>query len=136
MNKNTTIFTVGTVGCIVMAIVYAVIALFGMVDGVFPLGYAVEAFTTRDIGAVILFLAAAAEIVTVVITRIVYNAMDKVALISRGTTFTGMAFIALIFVFQQSIIPIALWLVGAGISVATLYACSDIVKPTKVEEKK
>ena len=134
MKKNTTIFTVGTVGCIIMAIVYAAIAIMGLATGSYPLGYAVEAFTTNKIGTLILFLAAAADIISVIITRIVYNNFEKVALISKGTMFTGMAFVALIFVFQQSIIPIVLWILGAAVSVATLSACSDIVKPKKVEK--
>ena len=134
MKNNNTIFTVGTVGCIIMAIVYSAIAIMGLVNGSFPLGYAVEAFTTNKIGIVILFLAAAADLLSVIITQIVYNNFEKIALISRSTMFTGMAFVALIFVFQQSILPIALWLIGAAVSVSTLSACSSIVKPDKVEK--
>ena len=134
MKKNSTIFTVGTVGCIVMALVYAAVAIMNLATGSYPLGYAVEAFTSPKIGNLILFLAAAAEIISVIITRIVYNNFEKLPLISKGTMFTGMAFVALIFVFQQSIIPIVLWVLGAAMSVATLSACSSIVKPDKVEK--
>ena len=136
MKKNTTIFALGTVGCVIMCIAYAAIAIMGLVNGSFPLGYEVEAFTTNKIGIVILFLAAAAELVSVVITRIVYDDFTKLSLITKGTTFTGMAFVALIFVFKQSLFPIALWLLGAAVSVATLSSCSDIVKPSKEEPKK
>lgn len=135
MKNTNTIFTVGTVGCIVMAIVYSVIAIMGLSTGSYPLGYAVEAFTTNKIGTAVLFLAAGADLVSVILTRIVYNNFEKVGLISKGTMFTGMAFVALIFVFQQSIIPIVLWLLGAAVSVATLSSCSDIVKPKKVEKE-
>lgn len=134
MKKSSTIFTAGTVGCVIMFFAYVVIAILGLINGSFPLGYAVEAFTTNKIGIVVLFLAAAADLISVIITQIVYNNFEKIALISRATMFTGMAFVALIFVFQQSIIPIALWLLGAGVSVATLSACSSIVKPDKVEK--
>ena len=134
MKKNTSMFTAGTIGCVIMFFAYVAIAIMGLVNGSFPLGYAIEAFTTNKIGIVILFLSAAAELITVIITQIVYNNFEKFALISRATMFTGMAFVALIFVFQQSIIPIALWLVGAGVSVATLSACSSIVKPDKPEK--
>lgn len=135
MKNNETIFTLGTVGCIVMAIVYIVVAVMGLSTGSFPLGYQVEAFTSNKIGTVILFLAAAADIISVILTRIVYNNSEKIGLISKGTMFTGMAFVALIFVFQQSILPIVLWLLGAAVSVATLSSCSDIVKPKKDELK-
>ena len=135
MKKATTAFTIGTIGCIVMAIVYSVIAIMGLISGSFPLGYTVEAFTSNKIGIMILFLAAAAELISVIITRIVYNNFEKLPLISKGTMFTGMAFVALIFVFQQSIIPIALWILGGATSVATLSACSSIVKPDKIEKK-
>lgn len=135
MKNNQTIFTVGTVGCILMAIVYIVVAIMGLSTGSFPLGYQVEAFTSNKIGIVILFLSAAADIISVIVTRIVYNDSEKIGLISKGTIFTGMAFVALIFVFQQSIIPIVLWLLGAAVSVATLSSCSDIVKPKNDELK-
>ena len=135
MKNHETTFTLGTVGCVIMAIVYTAIGIMGLVNGAFPLGYQVEAFTSNKIGMVILFLAAAAEIVTVVTTRIVYDNYEKISLISKGTMFTGMAFVALIFVFQQSILPIILWVLGGAVSVATLSACSSIVKPDKVEKK-
>lgn len=135
MNKNTKIFTLGTVGCVLMAIVFSVIAIMGLINGSFPLGYRIEAFTSNKIGITILFLAAAAELISIIITRIVYSNFEKVALISKATMVTGMAFVALIFVFQQSIIPIALWILGGATSVATLSACSSIVKPDKIEKK-
>lgn len=135
MKKHETTFTLGTVGCVIMFFAYIAIAILGIINGSFPLGYQVEAFTSNKIGTVILFLAAAAELVSVVITRIVYDDYEKVSLISKGTMFTGMAFVALIFVFQQSIVPIILWILGAAVSVATLSACSSIVKPDKVEKK-
>ena len=134
MKKSTTTFTIGTIGCVVMALVYAAIGLMGLINGTFPLGYAIEAFTTNKMGIVILFLAAAAEVITIIITQIVYQTFDKIGLISKSTMFTGMAFVALIFVFQQSILPIALWILGGAASVATLASCSDIVKPKKVEK--
>ena len=134
MKKATTAFTIGTIGCIVMAIVYSVIAIMGLISGSFPLGYTVEAFTSNKIGIMILFLAAAAELISVIITRIVYNNFEKLPLISKGTMFTGMAFVALIFVFQQSILPIVLWILGGAASVATLSSCSSIVKPDKIEK--
>lgn len=135
MNKTKTTFTMGTVGCVVMAIVYIVIAVIAITTGSFPLGYAVEAFTTNKMGIVILFLAAAADIISVILTQIVYRTFENIGLISKGTIFTGMAFVALIFVFQQSILPIALWILGAAVSVATLSTCSEIVKPKKVEKE-
>ena len=135
MKKSNTTFIIGTVGCVCMAIVFSVIGLIGVITGNFPLGYQVEAFTTNKIGVVILFLAAAADIISVIITQIVYRSFDKVGLISKSTMFTGMAFVALIFVFQQSILPIALWLLGAAFSVAALSACSEIVNPKKAEKK-
>ena len=135
MKKSNATFLIGTIGCAVMAIVYTVIAIMGLVNGSFPLGYQVEAFTANKIGIVILFLAAAAELVTVIVTRIVYDNFEKISLISKGTMFTGMAFVALIFVFQQSILPIALWILGGATSVATLSACSEIVKPKKVDKE-
>lgn len=122
---------IGTAGCVVMALVYAAIAVIGLVSGSFPLGYMVEAFTTNKIGIVILFLAAAAELVSIVITQIVCRMTDKISLISKGTMFTSMAFIALIFVFQQSLISIVLWALGGAASVATLSACSEMVRPPK-----
>ena len=134
MKKATTTFTIGTIGCVVMAIAYTAIGIIGLVSGEFPLGYAIEAFTSNKIGAMILFLAAAADIISVIVTRIVYNTFDKIGLISKGTMFTGMAFVALIFVFQQSIVPIVFWILGAAVSVATLSACSEIVKPKKAEK--
>ena len=42
---------------------------------------------------------------------------------------------ALVFVFRQRLLPIALWLLGAAASVAALSACSDIAKPRKDELK-
>ena len=117
MKKHETTFTLGTVGCVIMFFAYIAIAILGIINGSFPLGYQVEAFTSNKIGTVILFLAAAAELVSVVITRIVYDDYEKVSLISKGTMFTGMAFVALIFVFQQSIVPIILWILGAAVSV-------------------
>lgn len=135
MKNTNTIFTVGTVGCIVMAIVYIAVAAMGLATGSFPLGYAVEAFTSNKIGAMVLFLAAAADLISVILTQIVYRTFDKIGLISKGTMFTGMAFVALIFVFQQQILPVVLWVLGAAVSVATLSACSDIVKPRKDELK-
>ena len=135
MKNHETTFTLGTVGCVIMAIVYATIGIMGLVNGAFPLGYQVEAFTNNMIGMVILFLAAAAELITVIITRIVYDNYEKISLISRSIMFTGMAFVALIFVFQQSIIPIVLWVLGGAASVATLSSCSSIVKPEKPEKK-
>ena len=129
-NKNNR-FMIGTAGCVVMALVYAAFAVIGLVAGSFPLGYMVEAFTTNKIGIVILFLAAAAELVSIVITQIVCRMTDKISLISKGTMFTSMAFIALIFVFQQSLIPIVLWALGGAASVATLSACSEMVRPPK-----
>ena len=134
MKKTNTIFVIGTVGCIVMAIAYAAIGILGLISGTFPLGYSVEAFTTNKMGAVILFLAAAANVVSVIVTQIVYHTFDRIGLISKGTMCVGMAFVALIFVFQQSIIPIALWVLGGAFSVATLAACSEIVNPKKVEK--
>lgn len=133
--KNEKVFTLGTIACAVMSIAYAAIAILGLIHGEFPLGYRVEAFTTNKIGTVILFLAAAAELVTVVVTRIVYDAFEKLHLISKGTMFTGMAFVALVFVFQQSIIPIVLWVLGGAASVAALSACSSIAKPEKAEKE-
>ena len=133
--KNEKVFTLGTVACAIMTVAYAVIAIMGLVNGEFPLGYRVEAFTSNKIGIMILFLAAAAELITIILTRIVYDAFEKLHLISKGTMFTGMAFVALIFVFQQSIIPIVLWVLGGAASVATLSSCSSIVKPDKVEKK-
>ena len=135
MKKTNTTLTIGTVGCAVMAVVYAAIGIMGLTSGSFPLGYAVEAFTSNKIGATVLFLAAAANILSIILTRIVLANYEKVGLISKGTMFTGMAFVALIFVFQQQILPIALWLLGAAVSVATLSACSEIVKPKKVEKE-
>lgn len=135
MKKNNITFTIGTVGCVIMAIVYIVIAAMGIATGRFPLGYEIEAFTTNKIGIVILFLAAAADILSIILTQIVYRTFDHIGLIAKGTMFTGMAFVALIFVFQQSILPIALWIIGAAVSVATLSACSEIVKPKKVEKE-
>lgn len=135
MKKTNTTFVIGTVGCVIMAIVYIVIAVIGIVAGGFPLGYAVEAFTTNKMGIAVLFLAAAADIISVILTQIVYRTFDNIGLISKGTIFTGMAFVALIFVFQQSILPIALWFLGAAVSVATLSTCSEIVKPKKVEKE-
>ena len=129
-NKNNRLM-IGTAGCVVMALVYAAIAVIGLVSGSFPLGYMVEVFTTNKIGIVILFLAAAAELVSIVITQIVCRMTDKISLISKGTMFTSMAFIALIFVFQQSLIPIVLWALGGAASVATLSACSEMVRPPK-----
>lgn len=134
MKKTNTVFTLGSIGCAIMAIVYIVIAILGIVNGSFPLGYEVEAFTSNKIGITVLFLAAAANIVSLILTQIVRRAFEKVGLISKGTIFTGMAFVALIFVFQQRIIPIVLWLVGAAVSVAALSACSDIAKPKKIEK--
>ena len=129
-NKNNRLM-IGTAGCVVMALVYAANAVIGLVSGSFPLGYMVEAFTTNKIGIVILFLAAAAELVSIVITQIVCRMTDKISLISKGTMFTSMAFIALIFVFQQSLIPIVFWALGGAASVATLSACSEMVRPPK-----
>lgn len=131
MKKTNFVFTLATVGCILFSIVFGAVAVIRLVTGSFPLGYAVEAFTTDQIGVVILFLAAAAEIVNVILTRIVMGNFEKYPLISRGTIFTGMAFVALVFVFQQNILPILLWLLGAAVSVATLASCSDIVNPRK-----
>ena len=131
MKKRNNSFVIGTAGCVIMALVYAAIAVIGLVSGSFPLGYMVEAFTTNKIGIVILFLAAAAELVSIVITQIVCRMTDKISLISKGTMFTSMAFIALIFVFQQSLIPIVLWALGGAASVATLSACSEMVRPPK-----
>ena len=133
--KNEKVFNLGTVACVILMIAYCAIAILGLINGEFPLGYQVEAFTSNKIGTVILFLAAAAELITVIITRIVYDNFEKLSLISRATMFTGMAFVALIFVFQQSIVPIILWILGGAASVATLSACSSIVKPDKVEKK-
>ena len=135
MKKTNITFTIGTVGCVIMAIVYIVIAAMSIATGRFPLGYEIEAFTTNKIGIVILFLAAAADILSIILTQIVYRTFDHIGLIAKGTMFTGMAFVALIFVFQQSILPIALWIIGAAVSVATLSACSEIVKPKKVEKE-
>ena len=135
MKKTNTTFTVGTIGCAIMAVIYTVIGIMGLVTGSFPLGYEVEAFTTGKIGALILFLAAAADIISILFTRIVYNPFDHIGLIAKGTMFTGMAFVALIFVFQQNILPIALWILGAAVSVATLSACSEIVNPKKAEKE-
>ena len=135
MQKSKRTFVIGTVGCAVMAIVFAAIGIIGLISGTFPLGYQVEAFTSNKIGAMILFLAAAADLITIILTQIVYSTFDRIGLISKGTMFTGMAFVALIFVFQQSIIPIAFWLLGAAVSVATLSACSDMVNPKKTEKK-
>lgn len=133
--KNEKVFTLGTIGCAVMTIAYAAIAIMGLVNGEFPLGYQVEAFTSNKIGTAILFLAAAAELITIILTQIVYDNWEKLSLISKGTMCTGMAFVALIFVFQQSIVPIILWILGGAASVATLSACSSIVKPDKAEKK-
>ena len=133
MKKSNTIFTIGTIGCVIMALVYSIAALMRLSTGSFPLGYAVEAFTTDKIGVVILFLAAAADLISIIITQIVMRNFEKLSLITKSTIFTGMAFVALIFVFQQSIVPIVLWLLGAAVSVATLSACSDIAKPRKDE---
>ena len=135
MNKTNTTFTLGTVGCAIMAVVYSAIAIIGIISGNFPLGYQVEAFTSNKIGVMILFLAAAAEIISIIITRIVYSTFDHIGMISKGTMFTGMAFVALIFVFQQSILPVALWILGGAASVATLASCSEIVKPKNVEKE-
>ena len=135
MQKSKRTFVIGTVGCAVMTIVFAAIGIIGLISGTFPLGYQVEAFTSNKIGAMILFLAAAADLITIILTQIVYSTFDRIGLISKGTMFTGMAFVALIFVFQQSIIPIAFWLLGAAVSVATLSACSDMVNPKKTEKK-
>jgi hypothetical protein len=135
MKKSHTTFTIGTIGCAIMAAAYVAIGIIGLVSGKFPLGYEVEAFTTNKIGALILFLAAAADVISIIVTQIVYRSLDKVGLISKGTIFTGMAFVALIFVFQQRIIPIAFWLLGGAVSVATLSACSEIVRPKKVEKE-
>ena len=133
MKKADTIFLIGTIGCVVMALVCIAVAMMGIGTGNFPLGYEVEAFTSNKIGALILFLAAAADIVSVILTQIVNRNYEKVSLISKGTIVTGMAFVALIFVFQQRLLPIALWLLGAAASVAALSACSDIAKPRKDE---
>ena len=133
--KNEKVFTLGTVACALMSVAYAAIAIMGLVNGEFPLGYRIEAFTSNKIGIIILFLAAAAELVTIIVTRIVYDNFEKLPLISKGTMFTGMAFVALIFVFQQSILPIILWVLGGAASVATLSACSSIAKPDKPEKK-
>ena len=103
--KNEKVFNLGTVACVILMIAYCAIAILGLINGEFPLGYQVEAFTSNKIGTVILFLAAAAELITVIITRIVYDNFEKLSLISRATMFTGMAFVALVFVFQQSIVP-------------------------------
>ena len=135
MKKTDTIFIIGTIGCVIMALVYIAVAMMGIGTGSFPLGYEVEAFTNNQIGTVILFLAAAADIISVIITQIVYRNFEKLSLITKGTIFTGMAFVALIFVFQQSLLPIVLWLLGAAASVAALSACSDIAKPRKDELK-
>ena len=135
MKKSNNTFIIGTIGCAIMAIVFAAIGIIGLVTGSFPLNYEVEAFTTNQIGAVILFLAAAADLISIILTQIVYHTFDKIGLISKGTIFTGMAFVALIFVFQQNLIPIVLWLLGAAVSVMTLSACSDIVNPKKVEKE-
>ena len=135
MKKSRTTFIIGTVGCAVMAIVYAAIGIIGLISGTFPLGYEIEAFTSNKIGAMILFLAAAADIITIILTQIVYQTFDRIGLISKGTMFTGMAFVALIFVFQQSIVPIIFWILGAAVSVAALSACSEIVKPKKAEKE-
>lgn len=134
MKKSNTTFIIGTIGCVIMAIAYVAIGIIGIVSGSFPLGYAVEAFTTNKIGALILFLAAAAEIISIILTQIVYHTFDRIGLIAKGTMFTGMAFVALIFVFQQSIVPIVLWVLGGAASVATLSACSEIVNPKKAEK--
>ena len=135
MKKTETTFTLGTIGCVIMFFVYIAIAILGLINGEFPLGYRIEAFTSNKIGTLILFLAAAAELITVIITRIVYDDFEKVSLISKSTMVTGMAFVALIFVFQQSIVPILLWVLGGAASVATLSACSTIDKPEKPEKK-
>ena len=135
MKKGNSTFTIGTIGCVIMAITYAAIGIIGLNTGSFPLGYAVEAFTTNKIGAVVLFLAAAADIISIILTRIVYSTFDHIGLISKGTMFTSMAFIALIFVFQQSMIPIILWVLGAAVSVTTLSACSEIVNPKKAAKE-
>lgn len=135
MKKTNSIFIIGTVGSILMALFYIIVACMEMGTGTFPLGYAVEAFTTNKIGALILFLAAAADLISVILTQIVIRNFEKIGLISKGTVFTGMAFVALIFVFQQSLLPIVMWLLGAAASVATLSACSDIVKPRNEELK-
>lgn len=131
MNKTNTTFIIGTVGCVIMALAYTAVGLMGLLSGTFPLGYQIEAFTTNKMGAMILFLAAAAELISIIITQIVYRSFDKVSLISKATMFTGMAFVALIFVFQQSIVPIAFWILGGAASVATLASCSEIVNPKK-----
>lgn len=135
MKKTNTTFVIGTVGCVIMAIVYAVVAIVGVVSGKFPLSYEVEAFTTNKIGIAVLFLAAAADLISVILTQIVYRNFEKIGLISKGTIITSMAFMALVFVFQQSVLPIALWVLGAAVSVATLSACSDIARPKKVEKE-
>lgn len=90
-----------------MAVVFAAIGIIGLISGTFPLGYQVEVFTSNKIGAVVLFLAAATDLISIIVTQIVYRTFDKIGLISKGTIFTGMAFVALIFVFQQQILPIA-----------------------------
>lgn len=135
MKSTRNTFIIGSIGCGIMAVVYAVVAIMGIVNGSFPLGYAVEAFTSNKIGICILFLAAAADVLSIILTQIVYSSFERVSLISKGTIVTAMAFVGLIFVFQQRIIPIALWILGAAFSVATLSACSEIVNPRKVEEK-
>ena len=135
MKKTDTIFIIGTIGCVIMALVYIAVAMMGIGTGSFPLGYEVEAFTNNQIGTVILFLAAAADMISVIITQIVYRNFEKLSLITKGTIFTGMAFVALIFVFRQRLLPITLWLLGAAASVAALSACSDIAKPRKDELK-
>ena len=133
--KHEKVFTLGTIACAIMTVAYAAIAILGLINGEFPLGYQIEAFTSNKIGVMILFLAAAAELITIVLTRIVYDDFEKLHLISKGTMFTGMAFVALIFVFQQSIVPILLWVLGGAASVATLSSCSSIAKPEKPEKK-
>ena len=135
MKKKNQTFTLGSIGCGVMAAVFAAIAIIKLTTDNFPLGYAVEAFTKDKIGITVLFLAAAADLCSILLTQIVYRDHSKLGLISKGTMVTGMAYIALIFVFQQSIVPIILWVLGAAVSVVTLSACSEIVNPKKEEKK-
>lgn len=135
MGKTNTIKIVGSVGCVVMAVVYITLGVMGLVNGQFPLGLQVEAFTNTTAGALILFLAAAADILTLILTLIVYNDHYRVRLISLGTVITGLAFVALIFVFTQQVLLVAIWLLGAAASVAALSACSDVASPQKVEKE-
>lgn len=109
--RNEKAFTLGTIACAIMTVAYAAIAIMGLVNREFPLGYRMEVFTTNKIGTVILFLAAAAELVTIIITRIVYDDFEKINL------------------------PIILWVLGGAASVATLSACSSIAKSDKPEKK-